>query len=718
MAYSTDPQREGSAGALPINASPGQQSAGTPQLAASPGPVYNAGLLPAAPLQTVLAEERQSVVEKQAQPLVIGLVGHIGKCWSAARDARDNTTLQRMLKAMRARRGEYDPDKASAIAQMGGSDIFMGITAVKCRAASSWLRDVLASTGTERPWSVRPTPVPDLPPTINERIVQSVAQQLAQVMAAGINVSDEQLLQAMADTREEAKNAIMEEARRRADLMADKMEDQLIEGGFIEALDQFLEDIVTFPAAFLKGPIIRRRKTLQWVPNGQDFKPDVKETLKLEWERVSPFNIFPSPAAVTVNDGYLIEKHQLSRDDLNALIGVDGYDDKSIREVLREYGEGGLRDWTTNDAAIADAEGKPMTVAGNDDLLIDALQFWGPVSGKMLREWGMSDTEVPDETQEYHVEAWLIGRYCIKAVLNYDPLCRRPYYKASYEEIPGNFWGNSVTDLVADTQTIVNATARAIVNNMGVASGPQVQINIDRLAQGEDVTSLTPWRIWQTTSNPAGTNEDPVKFFQPDSRIAELMAVFEKFSALSDEYSGLPKYMAGDSAGGAGRTASGLSMLMGNAGKSIKQVVANIDIGVMTPLLVQLYDHNMRYAEDPDLKGDVEIVARGAASLINKENAQVRRNEFLMSTMNPVDIQIMGVEGRAAVLREAAKNLDMDVDKVVPSLTKLRAQMAAMAATQMKAAGSPPALGGPSPSGQSLSDGSATTDNFGPPQQG
>ena len=160
--------------------------------------------------------------------------------------------------------------------------------------------------------------------------------------------------------------------------------------------------------------------------------------------------------------------------------------------------------------------------------------------------------------------------------------------------------------------------------------------------------------------------------------------------------------MAGEP-GSAGRTASGLSMLMGNAGKAIKQVVANIDIGVMTPLLERLYDHNMEYSDDPELKGDVQIIARGAESLISKENAQLRRTEFLQATANPIDLGIIGAQGRAAVLREVAKNLDMDVDKVVPPLSQIKAkaaeaQMQAQnqpgGANPMQPNGSPPAPGG------------------------
>src|SRR4029079_10888401 len=129
------------------------------------------------------------------------------------------------------------------------------------------------------------------------------------------------------------------------------------------------------------------------------------------------------------------------------------------------------------------------------------------------------------------------------------------------------------------------------------------------------------------------TSDPPIRFFQPQSTLPDLMALFNKFTDLADEYSGIPKYLTGDArAGGAGRTASGLSMLMSNAGKMITSVIKNIDINVMEPLLERLYYFNMRYETDPELKGDVTIVAKGASNLVAREAVQVRRTEFLATT--------------------------------------------------------------------------------------
>lgn len=668
------------------------------------------------------ADADKNVATSQAAPVIVGIASHIQNCWVAARTAKQMEVEPRMLQALRARRGQYDPDKLAKIKAMGGSEVFAGITSVKCRAASSWLRDVVQATGGERPWTLRPTPMPDLPPDVADQIVKQATDVIKQMMAAGKTPDQGVVLQMMSTMKDQAHAKLVQDAREKANRMADKMEDQLIEGGLMEALDNALDDITTFPACIIKGPVIRRKKVMQWVTDGKNFVPKPTLTLVTEWERCDPFKIYPSPASVGINDGFLIEKHQLSRQDLNDLKGVPGYSDEAINKVLDEYGDKGLRDWLTHDLQQAEAAGLSMSqVSLNPNDLIDAIQFWGPVSGKMLRDWGMTDKEIPDPSLEYHVEAWQIGSYTIKAVLNYDPLARKPYYKASYEEVPGSFWGRSVYDLVEHPQQICNAIARAIVNNASMASGPQVVVNVDRLAPGETINTLTPWRIWQITNDPQGNGaNEAITFKQPDSRVAELMGIFEKFSEMADDWSGMPKYMGGDPSG-VGRTASGLSMLMGNANKGVKQVVGNVDHGIWEPLLQRLYDHNMEYSDDPDLKGDIHIVARGAASIMVKDAAQIRRNEFLASTANPIDMQIVGVEGRAAILRETAKGLDMNTDDIVPPLPVLRQKLAVAAALQ--AQNQAPSEGGeqdgpaPSASGQQLTNGAPVTDTFSPPAQ-
>lgn len=701
----------------------------TPPSAPLPTPAFSlGGLVSAKPLSTLLNEEANAAAAAAANAqndiVMQSLAGHIRKHWTLAKEAKINVEKD-MLSAVRSRRGEYDTETLARIRKQGGSEIYMMLFATKARQAKALLTDVLVGAGTEKPWSVTPTPSPDLPQDEVDQIMQSIYQQVMQAEMSGMPMAMGDIRQQLMDAKQAIENQVMETARIYAEQAETKIEDLMTEGCWMEALDQFLDDMMVFKTAFMKGPVVRNTPQLKWV-QGQDgaYVPEVARTRKVEWERVDPFNIYPSPWSKTVHDGFLIERHKLSRADLNAMIGIDGYDETAIRDVLKEHGIGGLHEWLSVDNDRASAEGRDSLAADTQRSdLIDALQYWGSVSGTMLREWGMEEAEVPDEHKEYEVECWLIGTHVIKAVLNPDPLLRRPYYADGFSRIPGAFWHNSLYDVIRDCQDMCNSAARALANNLGIASGPQVVVNVDRLPAGEALTEMFPWKLWQMSADPMGSSAAPITFFQPQSNANELMGVFQKFAELADEYSGIPRYMTGlaGGEGGAGRTASGMSMMIGNASKQIKQIISSIDIHVIGPSVERCYQWMLQYQPDAGLRGDLQIVARGALSLVTKEAAQVRRNEFLMTTGNPIDMQILGLEGRAEILREAAKGLNLNPDKIIPSVSVLRQrqfvqQVAALQQQQGPQNAENPDGGGEgaSQNGQELQNGAPVEDQFSP----
>ena len=625
-------------------------------------------LIPVARASDLEAESRKRSDAMQNQPVIQGLAAHVRTRWDSSRTAK-RTLEDRMLQCLRQRNGEYDPDKLQEIKEQGGSDIYINLTSVKCRAATSWLRDTLLGSGSDKPWAIAATPNPDMPPEIMQELQARLANELAiHLQQGGMQPSPSELRTMAVQMKDEAEREMREMSADRIARMERKMEDQLHEGGWHKAFNEFLDDIVTFPYAVLKGPIKRKRKTLKWQNNA--LVP--VEEIRNEWERVDPFMLYWAPWSWNLGDGYVIERHRMTADDLQALIDVPGYNNDAIRTVLNDFSTSGMKEWLWSDASKAQAEGKYVTEAIISGDLIDALQLWDSVKGSLLLEWGLTPKEIPDPALNYPCEVWLIGSTVIRAVLNYDPLGRKPYYLTSYENLPGSVDGKGVTDLCRDAQAMVNASGRALANNMGISSGPQVGINISRLPSGEDITDMHPWKIWQFSSSDYGDNSPPITFFQPQSNANELMAVFEKFSARADEDTMIPRYMTGENTPGAGRTSSGLSMLISNAGKGIKQVISNIDKNVITPAIERLYQDNLRYSKDPDLIGDVNVVATGASSLVIKEAEAVRRNEFLQVVLNsPVAQQIVGMDGTAELLRDQAKHLSGNIDRIVPDRQQL-----------------------------------------------
>lgn len=634
-----------------------------------------------------LDKEEQARIDRdmesrQQNPVILGLTDYVRSCWGAAKLAK-KPIEDIMLRAMRQRNGEYEPSKLSAIRAQGGSEVYMMLTEVKCRGAESWLRDILLDQGTP-PWDLQPTPKPDLPPdaqkTIDDIFAKRVLDTLQQTGQAPTREEMEELREMVG---QDYRFRVFQEAQNRADRMKLTISDQFAQGGWGDAFNEFISDLVTFPAAFLKGPIVRRQRVLSYKqgPNGNVIV-EAEERLGPEYERVDPFRIYPEPGITHIQDGYLFEHHQMPRHQLSELLGVPGYDDDAIRKVLRE---GNSTSWVSPDSEMVkeQLERKFYTYDSPVDSY-DVLEFWGKVSGEHLREWGLTNEEVPDPAKEYDANVWIAGNYVIKAVLNYDPLGEKPYSKTCFIKSPGSFWGRGIPEIIEDVQGVCNAAARALVNNMGLASGPQVEVNLERIPPNEDITAMHPWKIWQVTNDPLGSSAPAVRFDQPDSRANELMGVYDRFSRLADDHSGIPSYVYGDlDVQGAGRTASGLSMLMGSAGKGIRQVVMHIDTDVIRPMVQRQFVYNMRYIDDPSIKGDVEVVAKGAVNLAVKETVNVRRVEFLNATANPIDMEIVGKDGRAAILREIAKGLQMPVDEVIPSREKAAAlskQQAALSA--------------------------------------
>lgn len=643
-----------------------------------------------------LAREERAAADKalqdrQNQPVILGLAGYLRACWDAAQMAK-RPIEQEMLRALRQRNGEYEADKLRQIRMQGGSEVYMMITDVKCRAAESWLRDILLETGTP-PWDLEATPLPDLSPAQMQEVESQVAERaLSMVQSMGKAPTPQEVAEMKELVMQEYRFSLLRAAQSRADRMKHKIDDQLAQGGWAESFNEFITDLVTFPCAFVKGPVVRRQRTLGWnvTPTGQTVVEAV-ERLGPEFERVDPFRIYPEPGIGNIHEGYIFEHHRMSRMELADLIGVPGYDEDAIRKVL-EIGNG--QSWINEDVELTKNEEEHKYYSYmRPTTEYDALEFWGKVSGKMLLEWGMSQDEVPDEAREYDANVWLVGNYVIKAVLNYDPLGEKPYAKTSFIKSPGAFWGKGIPKIIEDLQGVCNAAARALVNNMGISSGPQVEVNLERIPPNEDITQLAPWKIWQVMNDPVGSSAPAVRFTQPESNAQTLVGVYEKFSRLADDHSGIPSYIYGDTdVQGAGRTSSGLSMLMGAAGKAIRQVVMYIDSDIIKPIIQRQFIYNMRYDDDEGIKGDVEVVAKGAVTLAVKETVNLRRIEFLQATANPFDIEILGKSGRAAILREVAKGLQMPVDDVVPSREKeayMGRMQAAMAATQQPEVGTP-----------------------------
>lgn len=631
---------------------------------------------------------------RAAQPdaMMTDLAGYVRGLYDMFRTHRDMVSggwSNRLMHALRTFNGEYHPTKLQQIRQFGGSEVYARIVAMKCRGASSLLRDVYLSP--DRPWGLAPPADPDVPDEIMAHIQRLVELELQQVQAQGMQIEPSMIKGRIEGLMAEAKKAELKKATKNAGLAEDRIEEILQEGGFYQALAEIIVDIPLFPYCVLKGPEVRILPSVLWADDGTAVTEQVP---KLVFNRLSPFDIYWTPGASTIESADVIERGRVTRAELNDCLDLPGYMHDEVRAVLDEYGRGGLADdWDSYDAERAVQENRENP-RYNRSGMINYLKFAGNIQGRMLADWGMKD--VPDPLRDYKVELWLIGRHVIKCQKIPNPRKRHNYFITSFEKVPGTPVGNGLPDILADIEDVANATLRALVNNLSIASGPQVTVTDDRLAPGENGEDLYPWKRWHVNSDPMGQNQNvPISFFQPNSNAQELLAVYEKFNAYADDLSAIPKYLSGQGAGaGAGRTAAGLAMLMGNASKILQTVAANIDGDIMRPLLLYLYDLLMMTDSSGVFSGQESVEVKGVNVAVQRETQRSRQLEFLQITANPIDAPIIGTKGRAAMLRSVASTIGMDGENIVPSeeeIAQQEAEAAAQAAIEASvAAGAPP----------------------------
>ena len=139
--------------------------------------------------------------------------------------------------------------------------------------------------------------------------------------------------------------------------------------------------------------------------------------------------------------------------------------------------------------------------------------------------------------------------------------------------------------------------------------------------------------------------------------------------------------------GGAGRTASGMSMLMGAAAQNIKAVVRNIDDYLLSPLGRSLFSFNMQFNFDKEFIGDLDVKARGTESLMRNEVRSQRLLQFMQMTANPAMAPFVKYD---YILRELASSMDLDEDKILNDPREAAIQQKMMAEIQALLPEQPP----------------------------
>lgn len=579
---------------------------------------------------------------------------YVMDAFERARQHRENIGLtDTITDCLRRYRGKYSSDE---LCSMEGITNFRGLTGMLVRSAFSWLKDAYFNAQ-DRPWTLEPTPDPELPERLQQQLDEAINKQIEEFMAMG----EQDLPKSQKDYVDQLKNTAsylaMQMATEATKGMTNVIEDQLLQSDWRDILTELLLDVCIYPIAVLKGPIIRNKITPVWVKNTYKFK----KTQAYYIERVDPLNFYPSPDSTNTQDGeFIIEIMSMSRARLIEAADMKNFDKNAIKLAIAnsDFMYKREAELGAEDTEMTELDGKARSDYALDGSLLDVYEFNGRISGYYLLQFLEKQEEADnalesfdtvytdwgeiDPYEDYEAIIWVCNNVTVMARLNEpNPIPYRPYYVTSAFRIPGSIYGECIPMVISDVQDELNMAARSRIYNMAMSSGPIIEVDVSRFPEGEVPESIKPWDIIPVKSNTMQNNnaKKVLDFSVIPSVASSLTAVMEEAWDKAHKISGIPPYMYGDSGQGPMQTLGEFSLQYAAATKGIKTIIANIDADIIEKMIQQFYYYNMYYSNDDSIKADAKVNVRGAAGLIAQEQRQARPMELLQA-LGPVLSQL------------------------------------------------------------------------------
>lgn len=537
------------------------------------------------------------------------LAGLVDTRWNAAVSARSWASEQ-MAQAHRVLQGQ----PVSGTHSDAEIPIVLNISASMHRGIVSLINDAFSAAADDL-FVVKPTALPTLTEEDNARIQRESTMTAAmQEGLTGEPVSDDDMSELEEETTKAIQAEIAEKALEAAQELADVVRDEFQENGWMRAIPEAVSDMIAYPAMVLKSPAAVYRKRKQWV-NGSMV---ITNELMSGVERIAPWNFYPAPNARDVQSAdYLFEVRTISANELIALSSDIAYDADEIRRVFDEYPTGYKH--RNKDTTVSLIE-EPNAFTLNSTVgFYEVRVMYGKVVGSTLEELGVMGTE---PHRQYEAQVAVIGSCVIRATLGNDSSGGRPFHVVSYDPIPSSIWGFSPVMRLFDVQRAINNAFVSQVGDMQM-SGMHIEVDPDRLHMEEkaDVIDIRPRVVRQVKKDTSGQGKRAYDIHYVTANSEQFRASIEAWHNKAFELIGIPRMTLGESVGSGtiGRTAGGVASMLNQASKVLRQVLRNMETHVIESVVQGIIDEKLQDNPPKNLRGDVNVMARGLTGLIERE---------------------------------------------------------------------------------------------------
>lgn len=463
---------------------------------------------------------------------------------------------------------------------------------------------------------------------------------------------------------------VREEAKKKAANMQRVIDDQLKEANYPIEARKAIHDAIKLGTGVLKGPfaLARRKSAWSFDESTGTMVKSVIEEVTATVKRVDPWNFYPQLGVSEVDESSdFFEKHRLNQAELAALARQPGFDPEAIAAVIEGKS---IQPRDENLDALREASG----TVGVDDDRYNLIEYTGPVLTEELRACGCQTGD--DPLMSYMAVVWFseFTGHIVKAMLY--PLetgNQRPYRVLNWQRDSASIFGYGLPYEIRDIQEAVNSAFRASMDNMGLSVGPQVVVNDKKIVPVNGQWVIEPNKVWRLSDSSVPVT-NVFGFFQVDSRVNELLAVFNTAKQVAEEIGGPAMAMQGTEAPSYVQAgATGMAIAYNAANIWMRRAVKNYDDQVTVPLISGFIDWNMEFSDDDDIKGDVNAIARGTSALLEAEG-QVQRLQVLMNMSQQAGVPIRKMVNQ---LRQMALAMRLDPDDLLPNDDEVKQMEAA-----------------------------------------
>lgn len=554
---------------------------------------------------------------------------------------------QRWLRDLRQYHGVYDDDLIKDLSDQNQSELFLNVTRSKTNTAAAKLSDMLFPTD-DRNWAIEPTPVPEMVRSLEDldQMGAQVEKRANQMLEAGDAQGAQAIVAEAQPLLDEAGRSreVIRKADRAAEGMQDEIADQLTECRYNHQARRVIEDACKLGTGWIKGPVKLLRREQKWQevigPDGTPFNvlSDADDRMRAGVYYVDPWHFFPDPDVNDIEDGDgTFERHLYKAKDLRKLAQLPGFDKQAIRRLLRTKPTAGapyfVADLRTMTGSHYDTASDTYHVFEHYGVLTaeDMIEIASALGKEsMAEEYGDVDP-----LAEVHVCVWFCEGEIIKFGEQALDTNEVLYSSFAWQRDDGSMWGYGVPFQMKDIQAAICAFWRAILDNAGLSTVPQVVVDKTGIEPENGVWNLEAGKVWLKTRVTA-QGEKLFEVHSLPANLGDLMAMVNAAIQFVDDETGISMLAEGQQNSQVTKTAQGMSILMNSTNVVFRRVVKDFDDYLTTPVIRRMYDWTMQWSDDQSIKGDMQVVARGSSVLLVQEiQAQNMAGLFQLAMSDP-----------------------------------------------------------------------------------